>query len=100
MVGGKTDWHAKGARMLIEDQRSGGGWSSSQDVFPGSHLSNGRGDSVPTAFAVLFLRRRFQKNAGPITGSVVRLANIGPRSGPAAVEDARDSSSPRAAVDA
>ncbi|MEC8252067.1 MAG: hypothetical protein VX044_02560 [Planctomycetota bacterium] len=87
MVGGKTDWYAKGARMLIEDQRSGGGWSSSQDAFPGSHLSNGRGDSVPTAFAVLFLRRRFQKNAGPITGSVVRLANIGPRSKPEAVEE-------------
>jgi hypothetical protein len=87
MVGGKTDWYAKGARMLIDDQRSGGGWSSSQDVFPGSHLSNGRGDSVPTAFAVLFLRRRFQKDAGPITGVVVRLANIGPRSKPAAVDE-------------
>lgn len=80
LVGGKADWYAEGARMLIDAQRSGGGWSSSQDVYPGSHLSSGRGDSVPTAFAVLFLRRRFQKVAGPITARVVRLVNIGPRS--------------------
>ena len=77
-VAGQTDWYAKGARMLIEEQLSGGGWSSKKDGFPGAHLSGRRGDSVPTSFAILFLRRKFQKNIRPLTPNVVRLANIGP----------------------
>ncbi|MGC6486983.1 MAG: prenyltransferase/squalene oxidase repeat-containing protein [Planctomycetota bacterium] len=86
-VGGRTDWYAKGAEMLVEQQLSGGGWSSSTDGHPGHHLSNRRGDSVPTAFAILFLRRKFQKHPGPITQRVVRLVNIGPRSKAADVEE-------------
>lgn len=86
LVGDEVDWYAQGARMLINEQRAGGGWSSSQDAYPGSHLSDGRGDSVPTAFAVLFLRRKFRKVAGPITARVVRLVNIGPHSKQADVE--------------
>ena len=86
MVGDEVDWYARGARMLIDAQRSGGGWSSSQDAYPGNRLSEGRGDSVATAFAVLFLRRKFKKVAGPITARVVRLVNIGPRSKQADVE--------------
>jgi hypothetical protein len=35
---------------------------------------------VPTAFAILFLRRKFQKVAGPITPRVVVFANLGPAS--------------------
>jgi hypothetical protein len=77
-VGGVTDWYVQGAKMLIEEQLVGGGWSSHTDGFPGTHLSNKRGDSVPTSFAILFLRRKFQKEVGPITENIVRLVNIGP----------------------
>ncbi len=77
-IAGKTDWYAKGAGMLIEEQLSGGGWSSKKDGFPGTHLSGKRGDSVPTSFAILFLRRKFQKNVKPLTANIVRLVNMGP----------------------
>ena len=42
---------------------------------------------MPTAFAVLFLRRRFEKRAGPITARVIRLVNIGERSKRADVDE-------------
>jgi len=86
-VGGQTDWYAKGAGMFVEQQLSKGGWSSLTDGHPGQHLSNRRGDSVPTAFAILFLRRKFQKDIGPVTQRIVRLVNIGPRSKAADVEE-------------
>ena len=75
---GMTDWYAEGAKMLVEEQLTGGGWCSASDGFPGTRLSNKRGDSVPTAFAILFLRRKFQKEVGPLTENIVRLVNIGP----------------------
>lgn len=75
---GSVDWYAAGARMLVAEQLPGGGWRSLQDGFPGAHLSNGQGDSVPTSFAILFLRRQFQKQSRPITPRIVRLVNIGP----------------------
>ena len=77
---GPHDWYEKGASMLVDEQLPGGGWRSTTDGFPGGHLSGGRGDLVPTSFAVLFLRRKFQKTVGPITERVVVLANIGPLS--------------------
>ena len=77
-VGASTDWYSEGAKMLVNEQLSGGGWSSLKDAYPGSRLSNKRGDSVPTAFAILFLRRKFQKEVGPITEHIVKLVNIGP----------------------
>lgn len=86
-INGKADWYALGARMLVDEQLPGGGWSSKKDGFPGTHLSGKRGDSVPTSFAILFLRRKFQKNAGPLTENIVRLVNIGPRSKPKHVEE-------------
>lgn len=79
-IAGNTDWYAKGAEMFVEEQLSGGGWSSKKDGFPGTHLSGKRGDSVPTSFAILFLRRKFQKDVGPLTEHIVRLVNIGPHS--------------------
>ena len=82
VVAGSVHWYEAGARMLIDAQLTGGGWQSTTDGFPGSHLSKKRGDSVPTAFAILFLRRKFQKLSGPVTPNVVRLVNIGPRSKP------------------
>ena len=78
-VGG-VDWYEKGATMLVDEQLDGGGWRSTTDGYPGGHLASGRGDLVPTSFAVLFLRRKFQKVTGPITPHVVVLANIGPMS--------------------
>lgn len=74
------DWYRKGARMLVQQQLPGGGWRSLADGYQGSSLGAGRGDGVPTAFAILFLRRKFQKDVVPITPHVVRLVNLGPRS--------------------
>ena len=42
-------------------------------------MSN-RACAVATSFAILFLRRKFQKVAGPITPSIVTLPAIGPNS--------------------
>ena len=86
-IGGKTDWYSLGAEMLCDAQLPGGGWSSTKDGFPGRRLSKKRGDAVPTSFAILFLRRKFQKKAGPITQRVVRIVNIGPRSKPKDIEE-------------
>jgi hypothetical protein len=83
---GGVDWYAAGARMLVAEQLPGGGWRSSKDGFPGHHLDRGRGNAVPTAFAVLFLRRRFQKEVGPITPRIVALANIGAHSSAADID--------------
>lgn len=81
-IGSKLDWYRTGAGMLVEEQLPGGGWKSLSDGSPGGHLDKGRGDAVPTSFAVLFLRRKFQKapRSGPITPRIVHLANLGPAS--------------------
>lgn len=83
---GPHDWYEKGAEMLVDQQLPGGGWRSTTDGFPGGHMSGGRGDLLPTAFAVLFLRRKFQKTVGPITERIVVLANIGPMSKPVDID--------------
>lgn len=86
-VAGRVDWYAAGAGMLLEQQLAGGGWQSPTDGMPGGHLSSGRGDLVPTSFAVLFLRRKFQKTpSGPYTPRIVHLANLGPASKDADVD--------------
>lgn len=80
-VGNSIDWYAAGATMLLDEQLPGGGWRSLQDGHPGGHLDAGRGDAVPTAFAILFLRRKFQKApVAAITPRIVVLANLGPAS--------------------
>ncbi len=81
-----VDWYAAGASMFVDTQLDGGGWRSDRDGHPGGHLTGGRGDLVPTSFAVLFLRRKFQKVVGPITPHVVMLANVGPMSKQADVD--------------
>lgn len=83
---GELDWYAAGATMLCDEQDDGGGWRSPVDHGAGSVLSKGRGDLVSTSFAVLFLRRKFQKVAGPITQHVVVFANLGPKSKPEDVD--------------
>jgi hypothetical protein len=74
-VGG-VDWYRAGATMLLAAQRPGGGWVSATDQGPGGELDGGRGRPVDTAFAILFLRRRFQKIAGPITVRVPLLGGL------------------------
>lgn len=78
-VAGKS-WYALGAEMLCADQLPGGGWRSDSDGYQGDLLPRGRGTLVSTSFAILFLRRKFQKEAGPITQHVVLLVNLGPNS--------------------
>lgn len=81
-----VDWYAVGASMLVDRQLDGGGWRSFTDGHPGGHLANGRGDAVPTSFAILFLRRKFQKVTGPITPHIVTLAAVGATSKQADVD--------------
>ncbi|MBL8750678.1 MAG: hypothetical protein JNK78_16080 [Planctomycetes bacterium] len=87
---GTTDWYETGARMFLASQLSGGGWMSASDGYPGTQLDRGRGHGVPTAFAVLFLRRKFQKELGPITPHVVLLVNVGPMSKQKDVDECTD----------
>lgn len=77
---GEVDWYEQGARMLVKEQLANGGWRSVADGMLLPQRQQGPGDPVATAFAVLFLRRSFQKQAGAITAHVVGLANLGPHS--------------------
>ncbi|MHC4814970.1 MAG: prenyltransferase/squalene oxidase repeat-containing protein [Planctomycetota bacterium] len=56
---GDVDWYRRGAEMLVEMQGRHDGWSSSWEFRPGA--LKGPGSPVDTAFAVLFLRRKFKK---------------------------------------
>ncbi|MEY4675423.1 MAG: hypothetical protein RL148_3207 [Planctomycetota bacterium] len=67
-VVGTVDWYAVGAEMLLRQQLDGGGWASAQEGLHARPGEPGRGNAVSTAFAVLFLRRAFQKVPGPLTG--------------------------------
>lgn len=59
-VGGKS-WYELGALMFLKDQQPDGGWGS-------SNARGQRSTPIDTAFAVLFLRKKFKKSAeGPIT---------------------------------
>ncbi|MBL8725000.1 MAG: hypothetical protein JNK49_13200 [Planctomycetes bacterium] len=80
-VGGK-DWYAHGAAMLVDAQGPGGGWQDGRVAGFGGPRAKGPdpGEPVATAFAVLFLRRKFQKHAGPVTPTLVSLAALGPHS--------------------
>ncbi|MCA8973071.1 MAG: hypothetical protein KDC98_00035 [Planctomycetes bacterium] len=81
-----VSWYERGAEMLIDEQLPGGGWRSESDGYQGDNLSRRRGTSVATSFAILFLRRKFKKAAGPITPHIVTLPTIGPNSKPDDVE--------------
>ncbi|MHC4919030.1 MAG: hypothetical protein ACYTKC_05500, partial [Planctomycetota bacterium] len=49
----------------------------------------GAGNPVSTAFAILFLRRKFQKLLSPITpGGGIRVANLGQQATKKTIEDA------------
>lgn len=77
---GEIDWYAVGGAMLVDSQAGGGGWVSTPDGIHGAGARSSAGDPVATSFAILFLRRKFQKAAGPITQHIVRFVNLGPHS--------------------
>jgi hypothetical protein len=56
------DWYRTGGEMLLQQQLGGGGWAGDRRT----GRAGGHGEPVDTAFAVLFLRRKFQKG-GPVT---------------------------------
>ncbi len=63
-IGGK-DWYRVGGEMLCREQMASGGWQTESGKGRGS--SPKYGSSVDTAFAILFLRRAFQRIEGPVT---------------------------------
>ncbi|HLQ36386.1 MAG TPA: hypothetical protein VK348_01195 [Planctomycetota bacterium] len=69
---GGVDWYRAGAKMFVDQQLGNGGWSSPTDRMlghgAGAGVAAGNGSPVSTAFAILFLRRKFQKLPTPITG--------------------------------
>lgn len=83
---GSVDWYAVGAEMLLRQQLDGGGWASAQEGLLTRAGEPGSGNAVSTAFAVLFLRRAFQKVPAPVTGSrAPSLPMLGEASTPAEV---------------
>jgi hypothetical protein len=64
---GAVDWYAVGAELLCEQQQKGGGWWGQDEFRPPAQKSS-KGHCVDTSFAVLFLRRKFQKVQAPLTG--------------------------------
>lgn len=70
------DWYRFGAEMFLRLQLAGGGWFSND--IGGGRTGKGVGNPVSTAFAILFLRRKFRKLLGPITpGGGVRVSSLG-----------------------
>lgn len=64
---GEVNWYAKGVEMFLVEQLRSGAWRSFKEIRPGA--LPGEGSPVDTAFAVLFLRRKFQKVlTPPLTG--------------------------------
>jgi len=91
---GEIDWYSRGAGMLVRSQLDAGGWVD-HNVAMVSPLGNklgdrslrpGHGELVATSFAVLFLRRSFQKQLGPVTPHKVLLVNLGVHSKEADIE--------------
>ena len=63
-----VDWYEAGAKMLLEHQGEQGGWSRYRiQLAAGGEKVVLPRDPVATSFAVLFLRRKFQRRLGPIT---------------------------------
>jgi hypothetical protein len=86
-VGG-IDWYEAGAALLCEQQLGGGGWWG-QDEARSLGQRSPRGHAVDTSFAVLFLRRKFQKVQPPVTGArILAAASLGDPADDAAVRAA------------
>jgi hypothetical protein len=64
---GEVDWYRAGAEMLLREQLDSGAWQSLVEIRPGA--LPGEGSPIDTAFAILFLRRKFTKQLPvPLTG--------------------------------
>ena len=59
---GTRNWYESGAEMLVKAQLASGAW-----LFANKVANRERGNPISTAFAILFLRRRFQRTT-PSTG--------------------------------
>lgn len=68
---GETDWYRTGAEMLVRTQLPDGGWSRRAGTGDGAP-PRGRSAGVSTAFAILFLRRRFQRVVSVVTPNGVK----------------------------
>ena len=80
-VDGK-DWYRSGGEMLLRTQLARGGWRSKVDHIQGGPDTDGS-DSVSTSFAILFLRRKFEKHVKPITPrSSVSIGRLSDQSTP------------------
>jgi len=80
---GALDWYRAGSELLLKQQLPGGGWGLETAGKPRSKVA---GDLNNTAFAVLFLRRKFQKNlTGPLTPAGSLTRDLAAQSGDAAV---------------
>ena len=76
-------WYPTGAKMFLKQQLPGGAWGLETAGKPRTKLA---GDVVNTAFAVLFLRRQFQKKlTGPSTPAGVLTRDLPAQSADAAV---------------
>jgi len=64
---GTKDWYEAGVKMLLEQQHAGGGWGP--NIYTGLLAGTRKQKSSPiqTAFAILFLRRKFKQRLQPIT---------------------------------
>ena len=87
-VDGK-DWYRAGAEMFLRTQLEGGGWHSPVDLIHGGKDADGS-DEVSTAFAILFLRRKFQKVLnGPITpGGGIGVSQLPAQATPTQIDTA------------
>lgn len=85
---GKADWYRTGARMLVDEQLPSGGWREARREAAARRTDDG--DPVTTAFAVLFLRRKFQKVVGPITPRTITVAMLGEQASEADIRACAD----------
>jgi len=71
-----VDWYVAGARMMVEHQAEAGGWNGLARQARGRARGSRAAtiDPVITSFAILFLRRRFQRSLTTATtsGSQIR----------------------------
>jgi len=64
---GRNDWYRTGAAMLVDLQTPSGGWPPQARVVRKKGPRVVLVDPISTAFAILFLRRKFQRLLGPVT---------------------------------
>ena len=62
-----TDWYAAGAERLLRDQGKDGTWNPAHMRLPAARAGRIPVNAVATSFAVLFLRRQFQRRLTPVT---------------------------------